>query len=274
MSKKDRLKVTESEEELVTTAQSAVSQCNWVVGECAAKWTQKYAKGRTDANFGTLVGLTGDQIYQRRRVFETFGDVYNNYSSLKWSHFYVGLTWDDAPECLQWAEENGTTVMEMKAWRRMMRGEDLTEETSVDEWGGESAVSFVPSEPTAVRHPDEFGQTPSESFGSRSSSGSESPETVSAAAREAGGPEDAYSPFRKGAGSPPPKEGSSSNVAVVEKPRVAADQLAKRMTATVERINKALSPDVLKDFHKLPEKMRTRFIKAVGELSTKAADLM
>src|SRR5579864_7513687 len=31
----------ESEEQLVTRAQEAVSQCRWVVGECAAKWTER-----------------------------------------------------------------------------------------------------------------------------------------------------------------------------------------------------------------------------------------
>ena len=64
-----------SEEELISRAQMAVSQCNWVLGECAASWTQRYARGRTDADFGQMVGLSSDQIYQRRRVWETFGDV-------------------------------------------------------------------------------------------------------------------------------------------------------------------------------------------------------
>ena len=103
----------DSEEQIISRAQSAVSQCNWVVGECAAAWTEKYAKGRTDADFAALVGLSADQIYQRRRVAETFADVRESFPSLKWSHYYVALKWDDAPECLQWAEENEATVAEM-----------------------------------------------------------------------------------------------------------------------------------------------------------------
>ena len=43
-------------------------------------------------------------------------------------------TWDDAPECLQWADENQATVAEMKAWRRALRGEDLTVPGDADEW--------------------------------------------------------------------------------------------------------------------------------------------
>ncbi len=118
MSKKPISDVKETEEELISKAQSAVSQSNWVVGECAYKWTQRYARGRGDGDFAALLGLTADQVFQRRRVWQTFADVCQNYPALKWSHFYAALTWDDAPECLQWADENQSTVSEMKAWRR------------------------------------------------------------------------------------------------------------------------------------------------------------
>jgi hypothetical protein len=67
--------VAESEEQLISTARDAVSQCNWVVGECASKWTQRYARNRTDGDFGQMVGLSGDQIFQRRRVWEAFGTL-------------------------------------------------------------------------------------------------------------------------------------------------------------------------------------------------------
>ena len=231
MSKSKKAQITESEIELIEKAQSAVSQCNWVVGECASKWTKKFAKSRTDGDFGEKVGLTGDQIYQRRRVFETFGDVYTNYPSLKWSHFYVALNWDNAPECLQWAEENQTTVAEMKAWRRSLQGEDLSDQTPIDEWGIDPNISFVPSQSIPVRDPQDLATTASvgSSPGSAGAPDQERRETATAVAREAGNAGDDYTPFRKGAGSPPPKD-SSSTVAVVEKPTVAADQLAKRMS--------------------------------------------
>src|SRR5579863_3919925 len=143
------IEVTESEAELVTRAQIAVSQCNWVVGECAQKWTQKFARGRTDADFAALVGLSPDQVFQRRRVWETFADVHPKYPTLKWSHFYAALTWDDAPECLQWADENDATVAEMKAWRRALRGEDLSTEAPAEEWG-QTGIAYIPSGDVAV----------------------------------------------------------------------------------------------------------------------------
>src|SRR5690349_21240038 len=95
----------ESEAQLVSRAQEAVSQCRWVVGEGAARWTERYARGRTDGDFGALIGLTADQIYQRRRVWETFSDARGEFTRLKWSHFYAALTWDDARDCLKWADE-------------------------------------------------------------------------------------------------------------------------------------------------------------------------
>src|SRR5260370_4057454 len=118
-------KVDESEEQLVSRAQEAVSQCRWVVGECAARWTERYARGRTDGDFAALIGLSGDQVFQRRRAWETFAGVRDEFPALRWSHFYSALPSDDAHECLRWAEETRSTVAEMRPWRRARRGEDL-----------------------------------------------------------------------------------------------------------------------------------------------------
>src|SRR4029077_11380043 len=102
----------ESEEQLVTRAQEAVSLCRWVVGECASTWTQRYARGRTDGDFAVLIGLSGDQVYQRRRVWDTFAALRDEFETLKWSHFYAALNWDDARDCLSWADETHSTVAE------------------------------------------------------------------------------------------------------------------------------------------------------------------
>ena len=159
----------ETESQLVETAQIAVSRCNWVVGRCAAEWTQRYARGRTDADFAALVGLSADQVYQRRRVWETFADVRDRYETdpapgdrkrgPRWSHFYVALTWDDAPECLDWAAENEATVAEMKAYRRALHGEDLSAPAArgpADDFAGDPSVIRLPTDPVPVRDPEEF----------------------------------------------------------------------------------------------------------------------
>lgn len=254
----------ETEEQLIETAQNAVSKSNWVVGECAAKWTTKYARGRTDQDFGIMVGLSGDQIYQRRRVWESFGDVHSEYEQLKWSHFYVALNWDDAPECFQWAEENEASVAEMKAWRKAQHGEDLTVESSLDEWGAESILSISSDDVSVVRNPDELEGTGKSSGGKKSAR--EPVETKAAVAREADGGD--YSPFRKGAGSPAPKEGAA-DVAVMEKQKPKKpdpEQAIKRMTMAVERMTKALGDNTAKEFSNLPEELRKNFTAAVANL--------
>lgn len=264
----------ETEEILIETAQQAVSKSNWVVGECAAKWTTKYARGRTDQDFGVMVGLSGDQIYQRRRVWECFSDVHDQYSKLKWSHFYVGLNWDDAPECMQWAEENEASVAEMKAWRKAQRGEDMSVESSLDEWGAESILSISSSDVSVVRDPDELegGAKPASGKAAKG----ERTETVAAFAREADGTGGDYTPFRSDAASAGPKEGQS-DVAVMEAPPKKAapdaDQVIQRMTAAVERMTKALDDKTGKEFAKLPEQLRKGFTAAVSNLNERVKKL-
>lgn len=276
MTDETRTELPETETGLISHAQQAVSRCNWTVGECAMKWTRKYAKGRTDADFAAMVGLSPDQVYQRRRVSETFCDVSSSYPSLKWSHFYLALTWDDAPECLQWAEENEETVAGMKAWRRAMRGEDLTEETPVDEFAGDPAVAYLSDDLNVVRDPSEWeGREGNSGDFSSGSSGGDPAKVVAGAARAAGSGDDTYSPFRSDAASPGPSgSGESSTATLVPKPTLSPEQAIKRITTAIERVNKTLTPEFLEAFGALPPKQRDRFTRAVAELSNKAAGLL
>lgn len=257
--------VHETESDLVARAQTAVSQCNWVVGECAAQWTKKYARGRTDGDFGLLVGLSADQVYQRRRTWETFGDVVSEYALLKWSHFYVALNWNDAPECLQWAQENEATVAEMKAWRRTMHGEEAEAEIASAEWG--APVSYVSGDVRPVRDPDEFGE--GEGGGARNPSASnEMSATMAGFARES----DANAPPWEGDDSVPapvpPNRGSHE-----ETQGPSLEQIVKRMAATLEKISRTITPEFAESFHGLPPKLKSQFLRATENLQEKLADL-
>lgn len=271
-SKPDAVGVEETEEQLIAKAQQAVSQCNWVVGECAVQWTKKYARGRTDADFAAQVGLSADQVYQRRRVWERFGEAFQEYRSLKWSHFYVALNWDDAFDCLQWAEDNEATVAEMRAWRRALVGEDVSSEPPPDPWAGNPSIRFVPSQPTTVRQPSEFGLSEEVGADSRRAATrgeGETAETVSGVAREAERGDTEYAPFRKGAASPAPQD-----VAVAERPQPSAEQVIRRMTSTVKRINEKLTPQLIREMRRLPEPARREFVRAVGDLSLTVGELL
>jgi hypothetical protein len=254
----------ETEEQLVQRAQQAVSHCNWEIGECAAAWTQRYARGRTDADFGALIGLSGDQVYQRRRVWETFSDVSPRYERLKWSHFYAALNWDDAAECLQWADDMQATVAEMKAWRRAQHGEDLSAPADdSDDAGALAGVDLLPVESGFVREPGYPDRTSTGESRRREGPGRESEVAVlSGAARESTG--DDYAPFGAGArGAAPVQRG--------DRPDPSAETVLRRVVAALERCDASLTPDALESLSSLPVELQRRLFKSLDGLNSKLA---
>lgn len=262
--------MAESEEVLIQVARDAVSQCNWVVGECASKWTQKYARGRTDGDFGQMVGLSGDQIFQRRRVWEAFGDLHKKYKTLKWSFFYVALNWDDAEDCLAWAQDAEATVAEMRAWRRAQRGEDLFAESSegYSEWAaplGGMDTSAVPL--SRVVDPSQY--TPSgmgDRAGLMAAGTRPATATMDAVARDAGG-DASYAPFRSEAGSPAPKIRDQEPGA--EKQELTPEQFWKRASSMLDKLSRALSPKLLKALEKQPESVREKLRESLNDIVEK-----
>jgi hypothetical protein len=248
----------ETEASLIQRAQVAVSRCNWEVGECAAVWTKRFARGRTDADFATLVSLSADQVYQRRRVWETFADVYQNYTTLKWSHFYAAITWDDAADCLQWADEVHAGVAEMKAWRRAQRGENLSE-PAIDD-----ALDGLPSEPALARELAPFDRDSSFSVSANDGKGNSDSPALHGVNRIANDASD-YSPYRPDATVVP--RGPA------ERPVLTTDQIARRLTTTVERCTNLITEEFCEEFAELPDKIRKRLLKAVEQLSEKVAEL-
>ncbi len=262
--------VAETEDKLISVARDAVSQCNWVVGECAANWTKKYARGRTDADFGQMVGLSGDQIYQRRRVWEAFGSTYTQHANLKWSFFYVALNWEDGAKCLNWADENEATVSEMRAWRRAQNGEDLfaEPEEAYSEWAAPLVMNTSDMPLSTVQDPAAFvpaGEGPRAGTAYEGSAA----ETMAGAARESG----EYAPFRTGAAAPAPGE-QTPEVAVMERPEATPDQVWKRTISMLERINKSLDQKVLKAFENQPEKLQKRLTNAFGDIQDKLSEFV
>ncbi len=252
----------ETEEQLVLRAQQALSRCNWEIGECAAAWTQRYSRGRTDADFGALIGLSGDQVYQRRRVWETFSDVADRYDRLKWSHFYAALNWDDAADCLQWAEDMQATVAEMKAWRRAQHGEDLTAPADdADNGAALSSIEMLPVESGYVRDP---GDSARERSGeSRRSEGrGEEVATVAGAARESDAGD--YAPFGQ-------KARGSGPASAADRPDPSSETILKRILSALERCDASLTPDALEAFSSLAPDIQRRLFKSLDSLNSKFA---
>lgn len=255
----------QTEDQLVIRAQEALSSCNWVIGECASEWTEKHARGRTDADFGSMIGLSGDQVYQRRRVWESFADVHGDYQNLKWSHFYVALNWDDAAECLQWANEIEATVAEMKAWRRAQHGEDLSE-PAVEEAPFSVAPDFLQVGDHMLREVADVDSSGRVLAGAGVGSSGDRAETVSSAPRESGNSD--YAPFGKGARGEglqqEDKEGRDGP---------SSEEIYRRACAAIEKVVVALSPVMIEDFREMPLELQQRFINAVKNLQSRTAGL-
>lgn len=263
--------MSQSEDQLISAARDAVSQCNWVVGECASNWTQKYARGRTDSDFGQMVGLSGDQIYQRRRVWEKFGNGAEKHPNLKWSFFYVALNWDDAEKCLMWADDNEATVSEMRAWRRAQNGEDLLEESPEEysEWAAPLHLDTQDMQTTAVKNPEDFvvaGEGPRAGAETYEASGTE---TMAGAARDTSD----YAPFRGDAAAPAPGE-QAEEVAVLERPEQTDEQQWKRLVGMLERLNSSLDASLMSSYTRQPEKVQMRWTTAFAELQEKLSDVV
>ncbi|WP_437205026.1 hypothetical protein [Planctomicrobium sp. SH664] len=256
----------ETEDQLIRRAQQALSHCNWEIGECASRWTQKFARGRTDVDFGVLIGMSGDQIYQRRRVWETFADVHKNYPKLKWSHFYVALNWDDSSECLQWAQDMEATIAEMKAWRRAQHGENLSE-PAVEEPPFNIAPEYLSVGTGIVRDPSEFSRDGSSAayVGSAGGEGGDGNVMVASAARDVANTE--YTPFGKGARGSAPREGDGP------RDEASTEQIVKKAAAALERVVAALTPEIIEEFHSLPIALQQRFLDAAENLQARAAGL-
>jgi hypothetical protein len=250
----------ETEASLISRAQVAVSHCNWEVGECAGLWTKRFARGRTDADFAALVSLSADQVYQRRRVWETFADVFQSYPTLKWSHFYAAINWDDSSECLQWAEDVQAGVAEMKAWRRAQRGEDL-DARPMDE-----ALDGLPTEPSIAREASPFDHESSFSVSANGSGGDDDPAPNGPTMNRPTPGSEQYAPYNPDATIVPSRESS-------ERPVLSAEQTAKRLTTTIERCHSLLTPEFRVEFAELPDKVRKRLFKAVEQLTEKMDEL-
>ena len=217
-------------------------------------------------------------------MYETFGDVPDRSPALKWSHFYTALNWDDAAECLAWADENEATVAEMRAFRRALHGEDLSEANAeappADDFAGDPHVIRLSGERTAVRDPDEYagggaGETASGERPPWDEDGeaSDRPQTLAAAARQFGpehsgkdGGGDDYAPFRPGAMSVP-GEGPGDDAAD------RADATAARVAKALSRLDATLTEEVIASFRGLTGERRDDLAAAAQAVLGKVTEL-
>jgi hypothetical protein len=101
-----------------------VSTTNWEKGRIICEWREALiAAGAavteySDEAWSQLVGrVTSQHVGRLRRVFQRFGDAYDQYQGLFWSHFQAAIDWEDAEMWLEGAIHNGWSVSQMRGQR-------------------------------------------------------------------------------------------------------------------------------------------------------------
>ncbi len=120
----DTALLEEASAEYVGRWNHLVSTTNWEKGQIIYLWRQSLADAGaplqtySDEAWARCVGnVTGQHVGRLRRVWEQFGQAYQQYPDLYWSHFQAALDWNDAEMWLEGAVQNGWSVSQMRTQR-------------------------------------------------------------------------------------------------------------------------------------------------------------
>ncbi len=101
-----------------------VSTTNWEKGRIISQWREELASQQasimeySDEAWARLVGgVTGQHTGRLRRVYQRFGQSYEQFAGLYWSHFQSAVEWEDAEMWLEGAVQNKWSVNSMRRTR-------------------------------------------------------------------------------------------------------------------------------------------------------------
>lgn len=98
----------------------------WELGRLASEFVTNHRLG-SDQKYADVIGSQQQRVNECRRVWEE-RQSYRSSGNPAWTHLRISLGWDDADQILTWAGATSATVIDMKAYRRAIRGEDLNAE--------------------------------------------------------------------------------------------------------------------------------------------------
>ena len=117
-----------------------VSTTNWEKGRIIHEWRQALiasdqpTREYSDEAWAQRVGgVTGQHTGRLRRVYERFGDVYESFQGLCWSHFQAALDWDDAEMWLEGAVQDQWSVNRMRNVRWETLGQPVDQQPHPDD---------------------------------------------------------------------------------------------------------------------------------------------
>lgn len=101
-----------------------ISTTNWEKGAIILEWRQTLkdddaspSQYSDEAWCNMVGGVTPQHVGRLRRTSERFGDTYETFEGLYWSHFYAALDWDDAEMWLEGAIQNDWSISQMRNQR-------------------------------------------------------------------------------------------------------------------------------------------------------------
>jgi hypothetical protein len=120
--------------------QRLISTTNWEKGRIISQWREALiANGAAASEYSDeawahrVGGVSGQHVGRLRRVSQRFGDAYQQYPGLYWSHFQAALDWDDAEMWLEGAVHKQWSVSQMRQTRWETLGAVAEEQPEDDE---------------------------------------------------------------------------------------------------------------------------------------------
>ncbi len=124
-------KSSELSAEYVGRWSTLISTTNWEKGKIIIQWREALKGSETpNAAFSDeawsqrVGGVTPQHVGRLRRVQERFGNSYESYTGIYWSHFLAALDWDDAEMYLEGAVQSKWSVSQMRRTRWEANGGD------------------------------------------------------------------------------------------------------------------------------------------------------
>lgn len=148
------------------------STTNWEKGRIICEWREALMTSGaavteySDDAWAQLVGgVTSQHVGRLRRVYQRFGEDYEQYPGLFWSHFQAALDWDDAEMWLEGAIRNEWSISQMRGKRWETLGtppEQQRAETEADSFEFEGASPATSA--SAGGHSEQSADSPSKTF--------------------------------------------------------------------------------------------------------------
>jgi len=120
----ENLGIEQASEPYIGRWNRLVSTTNWEKGRIIFEWRDALviaaapaAEYSDEAWSRRVGGVTGQHAGRLRRAYQRFGQVFDQYPSLHWSHFQAALDWGDAEMWLEGAVQSRWSVSHMRRQR-------------------------------------------------------------------------------------------------------------------------------------------------------------